>query len=102
MLLSSARVGLSFQVPRALEQVVWFGLGPHETYPDRKKSGLLGVHTAHVKDLYTPYVVPSENGGRSEVRWAALTDKAQKTGEEKGQRDAGTSQPDSNHRAGFP
>jgi beta-galactosidase len=54
-------VGLELEAPKGLEQVRWLGLGPHETYPDRKHSGLKDVHTAHVKDLHTPYVVPSES-----------------------------------------
>ena len=30
------RVGTVFELSDALDQVVWFGSGPHETYPDRK------------------------------------------------------------------
>ena len=75
------RVGLSLQLPKEMgEEVTWFGLGPHETYADRKVGGLLDVHQAHVKDLHTPYVVPSENGGRSDVRWAALRNPKSKVG----------------------
>lgn len=74
------RVGVAVQVPKEMSEVTWFGLGPHETYSDRKKGGLLDVHTAHVQDLHTPYVVPSENGGRADVRWATLRDPTSNVG----------------------
>ena len=53
------RVGLALQLPKAFSQASWLGLGPHECYADRKTGARLGVHSAAVPDLYTPYVVPS-------------------------------------------
>lgn len=53
------RIGIHLELPKEMHDVSWFGLGPHENYADRKKGALLDVHRAHVKDLYTPYVVPS-------------------------------------------
>ena len=49
-----------------------YGLGPHENYPDRKAAAWLGVHSLPLEGMHTPYVVPSENGGRGGVRWLAL------------------------------
>jgi len=74
------RVGVALQVPRELAEVSWFGLGPQESYCDRKTGGVLDVYHSHVRDLHTPYVVPSENGGRADVRWAALRDPGSKMG----------------------
>ncbi|GAB5035510.1 beta-galactosidase [Nannochloropsis oceanica] len=74
------RVGLAMQLPREMSEVIWFGPGPQETYSDRKTGGILGVYHSHVRDLHTPYVVPSENGGRADVRWAALRDPGSKMG----------------------
>lgn len=52
----------------------WLGLGPHETYPDRLRSGQLARHAAPrgAVDAHVPYVYPGENGGRSQVCWLAL------------------------------
>ena len=52
----------------------WFGSGPHETYPDRKRGGLVGVWESTVTEQYVPYVRPQENGGHADVRWLELTD----------------------------
>jgi beta-galactosidase len=42
---SLPRVGLHALLPHTIESVTWYGLGPHECYPDRKASGLLQQHT---------------------------------------------------------
>jgi beta-galactosidase len=67
-----ARVGSVFEAAGPVERAVWFGRGPWETYPDRA-SAPVGRHDAHVDALFTPYLRPQESGGRSGVRWFALT-----------------------------
>ena len=68
------RLGISLQVPRKPAQsATWYGLGPHENYPDRRSSAHLGQWRLPVEAMHTPYVVPSENGGRGGVRWVAVT-----------------------------
>ena len=39
-----------------LEDLAWFGTGPHETYPDRKRSGVVAVHRSTVTDQAVAYV----------------------------------------------
>jgi beta-galactosidase len=68
------RVGSAFEVVAGLDRVEWFGTGPHETYPDRRRGGLVARWRSTVDDLYTPYIRPQENGGRAGVRWLELGD----------------------------
>jgi beta-galactosidase len=68
------RIGTVLEVAAGLEDLEWFGRGPHETYPDRKRSGLIGRWWTTVADAATPYVRPQENGGRADVRWLSLSD----------------------------
>jgi beta-galactosidase len=68
------RVGIEFALVPGFEQVEWVGDGPHETYPDRRSSGLLGRWESTVDDLQTPYVRPQENAGRTGVTAASLSD----------------------------
>jgi beta-galactosidase len=70
------RVGTVLEVPAGLERVEWFGTGPHETYPDRTRSGIVAVHRSTVAEQTTPYIRPQENGGHTGVRWLALADDA--------------------------
>ncbi|MEO1497373.1 MAG: glycoside hydrolase family 2 TIM barrel-domain containing protein [Planctomycetota bacterium] len=70
------RVGMTARVPMAMTDAAWYGFGPHETYPDRKASGLLAVHRAKSDALIHDYLRPQENGNRSDARWLALVDDA--------------------------
>jgi len=68
------RVGLQMTLPEGYEQFSWYGRGPHESYADRKESALVGVYSGSVDEQYFPYVMPQENGNKTDVRWAALRD----------------------------
>jgi len=68
------RVGLQMQLPGGTETFTWYGRGPHETYRDRQEGARVGVYSGAVDEQYVPYVVPQENGNKTGVRWAALTD----------------------------
>jgi len=70
-----ARVGIEFDVDGALAHYTYFGIGPHETAPDRK-IGRVGKWESTVYQQYVPYVRPQENGGHAGVRWFTLTDAA--------------------------
>ena len=69
-----ARVGTVLETVAGLEHLTWYGTGPHETYPDRKSSGLVGRWSDTVTDHIVPYVRPQETGGRADTRWLALDD----------------------------
>jgi hypothetical protein len=56
------------------QAVEWYGRGPHECYPDRKASAWVGRYKSTAKDMHVPYISPGECGGRSDVRWVAVTD----------------------------
>ncbi|KAL0475073.1 beta-galactosidase [Neurospora intermedia] len=67
------RVGLDLRLSRRLDAVKWFGLGPGESYPDKRTAQRLGIWSVdHVADLQTPYEVPQENGNRMGTRWVAI------------------------------
>jgi beta-galactosidase len=42
---SLPRVGLRCRVPSELRQAAWYGMGPHECYPDRMASAQLRQHS---------------------------------------------------------
>ena len=69
-----ARVGIVLEAVPGLEAVRWFGSGPHETYPDRRRGGIVAIHESTVADQTVPYIRPQENGGHADVRWLELTD----------------------------
>jgi beta-galactosidase len=66
------RVGIRFSLPGRFRELTWFGRGPHENYPDRKASAMLGTWSGS-PDL-PPYLVPQEFGLRTDTRWLECTD----------------------------
>lgn len=67
-------VGLSFRLPLGMDRVSYYGLGPQETYPDRKMGGKLTLHHTTAMESYVPYLRPQECGSHEDVRFAAITD----------------------------
>lgn len=67
-----ARVGLELALACPLDMIHWYGRGPHENYPDRNLSALLGRYSSTVDDFTTPYIFPSENGLRTDCRSATV------------------------------
>jgi len=68
------RIGLQMSLPGRYDTFTWYGRGPHETYADRKLGARVGVYSGTVDDQYVAYVVPQENGNKTDVRWVALAD----------------------------
>ncbi len=68
------RVGVELTVDPRFDHVRWWGRGPHECYPDRQRSAVLGRWDAAVDEL--PYLVPQEYGLRTDTTWFELVDQA--------------------------
>jgi beta-galactosidase len=74
------RLGVRLAVPTRFDQVSWYGPGPHEAYPDVRRSVRVGRYDIGVDRMQTPYVHPQENGHRIDARTATLTDPLTGTG----------------------
>lgn len=70
------RMGMNLVMPVQFDQVTWLGRGPHESYWDRKTSAFVGLYSGTVAEQYWAYIRPQENGNKTDVRWAAVTDKS--------------------------
>jgi beta-galactosidase/beta-glucuronidase len=68
------KVGMQMQVTSTLDTFTWYGRGPHESYVDRKEGAPVGVYSGSVDDQFESYIVPQENGNKTDVRWMALSD----------------------------
>ena len=67
-------LSMLFRLPMELDRIQWYGLGPEETYVDRRRGGKLGVWEGTVKDQLARYLRPQESGNHVGVRWARVTD----------------------------
>jgi len=70
------RVGMQCGLISALHKIEWLGLGPDETYLDRKDPAHFGNFHADALSWNHNYQPPQETGHRSEVRRAAITSPA--------------------------
>ena len=66
------RLGLEWTLPAGFQHLEWLGRGPHETYVDRRAGAEIGHHSGTVAEQYHPYVVPQENGNKTDVRWISV------------------------------
>jgi beta-galactosidase len=71
-----ARVGMTFSMPKQFDRITWYGRGPFESYQDRNRSAHIGLYAGAVADQYFEYVMPQENGNKTEVRWLKIMDRA--------------------------
>ncbi|HSO30127.1 MAG TPA: glycoside hydrolase family 2 TIM barrel-domain containing protein [Candidatus Sulfomarinibacteraceae bacterium] len=69
-----ARVGTALEIAPGHEALTWYGRGPEETYPDRRRAGTIDRWTSTVEAQHVPYVRPQENGGHADVRWLEVRD----------------------------
>ena len=76
MVKSMARLGLTFRMADAYDQVSYLGRGDHETYIDRNQSGRIGLYDTTVERMFHYYATPQSTANRTDVRCAKLTDQA--------------------------
>lgn len=66
------RIGVGAVLPGSFDGLEWFGDGPHESYPDRRRSAVVGRWRSTVAGQYVPYAFPQEHGHHTGLRWLAL------------------------------
>lgn len=71
------KVGMQMGVRREFEQITWFGRGPMENYTDKRQGMDVGIYSQPIQEFMENYVVPQENGNRTDVRWMFLGNKQQ-------------------------
>ena len=67
------RVGVKMSLSADLENLEWYGRGPWENYGDRKASAMVGRYGGTVSEQFVPYIMPQENGHKTDVRWLKLS-----------------------------
>ncbi len=63
------KFGMRMRLPADYTQIKYYGRGPWENYPDRKRSAFLGIYEMPLSDYQTEYIHPQDNGNRCDVRW---------------------------------
>ena len=63
------KFGMRMRIPADYTNIEYYGRGPWENYPDRKRSAFLGRYQMPLSEYETEYIHPQDNGCRTDVRW---------------------------------
>ena len=70
------KFGMRLRLPADYTNIEYYGRGPWENYPDRKRSAFVGRYQTSLSEFETEYIHPQDNGCRTDVRWLKIgTDK---------------------------
>jgi beta-galactosidase len=68
-------VGTLLLLNRRLDRLHYYGRGPEENHWDRNNGTDVGLYSGEIADQWSGYIRPQENGNKTDVRWAAVTDR---------------------------
>ncbi len=68
------KVGMQCGIVDNYRDISWYGKGKLENYIDRAYGFSANVYQADIYEFGEPYVMPQENGNRTDVRWMYLSD----------------------------
>ncbi len=68
------RFGLRLFLPESMQNTVYYGMGPLESYPDKHRASWHGLFAAPVRDLHEDYIRPQENGSRCGCDYVTIYD----------------------------
>jgi beta-galactosidase len=69
------KVGMQMGIEKDYDIIEWFGKGSMENYIDKNYGADEGVYKLPIDQFMENYVVPQENGNRTDVRWMFLANK---------------------------
>lgn len=67
------KFGMRMRLPADYTNIQYYGRGPWENYPDRKRSAFLGRYQMPLSDYMTDYEHPQDNGNRCDIRWFEIS-----------------------------
>ena len=66
------RFGLRMFLNKSMEQIKYYGMGPMESYCDKRRASSHGVFNGHVKELHEDYIRPQENGSHYDCSYVTV------------------------------
>ena len=67
------RFGVRLMLPKELRNVTYYGLGPTESYADKRRAAYHGMFAETVDSLFENYIKPQENGSHCDVSFAQVS-----------------------------
>lgn len=66
------RFGIRMFLDKGFKNVSYFGIGPEESYVDKKRSGSHGFYSTTVEELHEDYLRPQENGSHTDCDYVKV------------------------------
>ena len=66
------RFGIRMFLPEKMDQVVYYGLGPVESYPDKRRASFHGLFKDEVAKMHEDYIRPQENGSHDDCEYVKV------------------------------
>lgn len=66
------RFGLRLFVPEKMNKVTYYGMGPQESYRDKRRATYYGLFTSDTEKLHEDYLRPQENGSHFDCDFVEL------------------------------
>lgn len=67
------RFGLVFKLNLSMQDVSYFGYGPHESYIDKHHSTYKSLFKATADSMHEDYIMPQENSSHYSTEWLTMT-----------------------------
>lgn len=67
------RFGIRMFLPEEMEEVCYCGIGPMESYCDKRIAGSYGVYAGKVADMHEDYIRPQENGSHCDCDYVTVS-----------------------------
>lgn len=68
------KIGMQMGIDNSLTEINWMGRGPQENYIDKNYGADIGHYNMNIHQFFNNYVVPQENGNRTDVSYMTFTD----------------------------
>lgn len=67
------RFGLRLFLPKSMSKVSYCGIGPTESYIDKRRAGYHGFFETNIAEMHEDYIRPQENGSHYDCDFVALS-----------------------------
>ena len=67
------KFGMRMRLPIEYNQIKYYGRGPWENYPDRKRSAFINTYEMPLSEYMTEYIHPQDNSNRCDIRWFEIS-----------------------------